>query len=142
MALHKRRLDVIVDCPPGLMLDTYPGTLSAVFAQLLGNAATHGYPDDATGKVRIEVGVLPKDQIRLWIRDEGAGMSPDVAAHAFEPFVTTRRGAGNTGLGLHIVYNLVTQALGGAIALRSTPGEGSEVRIDLPRCAPVRERGR
>ena len=63
-------------------------------------------------------------------------MTEDVQRQAFDPFFTTRRSEGGTGLGLHIVYNLVTQQLGGRLALESKPGHGTTFRITLPRLAP------
>src|SRR5947208_3509949 len=71
--------------------------------------------------------------------DEGIGMSADVQHRAFEPFFTTRRNRGGTGLGLHIVYNLVTRQLGGRLRLESRLGRGSTFRIRLPLIAPKDE---
>ena len=66
-------------------------------------------------------------------------MSPDVRRQAFDPFFTTRRHLGCTGLGLHIVYSVVTDRLGGRLRLDSEPGKGTQVTILLPRRAPGRE---
>jgi signal transduction histidine kinase len=63
-------------------------------------------------------------------------MSSDVLRQAFDPFFTTRRGAGGTGLGLHIAYNLVSQQLGGKLALESKPGHGTILRMTLPKLGP------
>ena len=62
-------------------------------------------------------------------------MTPDVQRQAFDPFFTTRRNEGGTGLGLHIVYNLVTQQLGGRMMLDSRLGQGTTFRIIIPRAA-------
>jgi signal transduction histidine kinase len=67
------------------------------------------------------------------------GMTDDVQRRAFDPFFTTRRGEGGTGLGLHIVYNLITRRLGGRIVLSSMPGVGTTFRINLPLVAPKDE---
>jgi signal transduction histidine kinase len=67
--------------------------------------------------------------------DDGAGMTPEVQRQAFDPFFTTRRNEGGTGLGLHIVYNLVTQQLGGRMMLESRLGQGTTFRIIIPRTA-------
>ncbi|HEX5756037.1 MAG TPA: ATP-binding protein, partial [Arenimonas sp.] len=75
--------------------------------------------------------------VRLQYRDDGVGMSDEVAARAFEPFFTTRRGSGGSGLGLHLVYNLTTQVLGGQITLHSKAGEGCEFRLRIPLHAPL-----
>jgi signal transduction histidine kinase len=66
-------------------------------------------------------------------------MSEEVQRRAFEPFFTTRRNRGGTGLGLHIVYNLVTLRLGGSLRLESQPGHGAVFRIRLPLAAPKEE---
>jgi signal transduction histidine kinase len=66
-------------------------------------------------------------------------MSLDVRRHAFDPFFTTRRDRGGTGLGLHIVHNIVTNRLGGRLDLDSEPGSGTKIRIILPRVAPMQQ---
>jgi len=65
--------------------------------------------------------------------DDGAGMSAEILEHAFEPFYTTRRGTGGSGLGLYIAYNLATQGLGGTIICQSSPGRGCRFVIEFPR---------
>ena len=74
----------------------------------------------------------------LLISDNGCGMSLDVRRQAFNPFFTTRRNRGGTGIGLHIVHNIVTNRLGGSLDLESEPGAGTRSRIVLPRVAPAR----
>jgi signal transduction histidine kinase len=74
--------------------------------------------------------------VRVIFEDDGSGMSPEVRRRAFDPFFTTRRDDGGTGLGLHIVHSIVTSRLGGRIALQSAPGQGTRLEIVLPRRAP------
>ena len=69
-------------------------------------------------------------------RDDGKGMSEQVLRHVFEPFFTTRRGSGGSGLGLHIVYNLATQVLGGRVSCDSVLGKGTHFHLVVPRLAP------
>lgn len=119
-----------VHCPEGLTLNTSPGALYQVITNLIVNSVTHGFEHDAPGRIDIELsggdgGVL------LEYRDDGKGMSDAVLVHVYEPFFTTRRGHGGSGLGMHIVYNLVTQALKGRIGIESAPGAGVRVRIHL-----------
>jgi len=76
------------------------------------------------------------DDVEVLYSDNGCGMTPDIRRRAFDPFFTTRRDDGGTGLGLHIVYSIVTSRLGGQIQLESEPGEGTRVRMILPRNAP------
>lgn len=76
----------------------------------------------------------PGSYVLLTVRDNGSGMPPDVVAHIFEPFFTTKPVGLGSGLGLSIVYGIVKHH-GGCIQVSSTPGEGSEFRILLPRLA-------
>jgi signal transduction histidine kinase len=68
--------------------------------------------------------------------DDGKGIPEQVQRHVFDPFFTTRRAQGSTGLGLYIVHNLVTQQLGGRIRLASAPGKGTSICMTLPVLAP------
>jgi len=70
------------------------------------------------------------------VADDGCGMAPEVKRLAFDPFFTTRRQYGATGLGLHVVYNIVAERLGGRLVLDSEPGRGTTVQLVLPRAAP------
>ncbi|HEX5757286.1 MAG TPA: two-component regulator propeller domain-containing protein, partial [Arenimonas sp.] len=129
--------DLSVDCPEGIELDTYPGALFQIFTNLVNNSMLHGFAQGQAGQMRI-VARARDDQVYLLYSDNGRGMSPETAARAFDPFFTTRRGSGGSGLGLHLVYNLITRLLGGHVELHSTPGEGTEFEIRIPKLAPVR----
>lgn len=123
-------------CSDSVELDTYPGALFQILGNLVNNSLLHGFADGRAGLMRLEVR-REGQQVVFDYRDDGVGMPPEIAARAFEPFFTTRRGSGGSGLGLHIVYNLVTQLLGGEIALQ--PEErGLHVRIRIPLVAPRR----
>ena len=76
--------------------------------------------------------VIDDDRAVLEIEDDGAGIPDDIRGRIFEPLYTTRRGDGFTGLGLNIVYNLVKEVLKGEISCTSSPGEGTQFRIDFP----------
>jgi signal transduction histidine kinase/ligand-binding sensor domain-containing protein len=125
-----------IDCPMGLELDTYPGALFQIVTNLLGNVLTHAYPDGGTGTMRLKV-ESEGERVVLRFGDDGVGMSSEVAARAFDPFFTTRRGSGGSGLGLHVVHNLATRVLGGQIELASAPGQGTCVTLRIPRVAPT-----
>ena len=73
----------------------------------------------------------------ITVEDDGVGMAPEVQARVYDPFFTTRMGAGRSGLGLHVAHNIVTNILGGRIDLRSAPGEGASFTLLLPRTAPA-----
>ena len=93
-------------------------------------------PDGRSGAITISAKPRGNDDVEIIFADNGAGMTPDVQRQAFDPFFTTRRNEGGTGLGLHIVYNLVTTALKGRITLHSVVGQGTEVQVVFPRVIP------
>jgi signal transduction histidine kinase len=133
---RKRQLAVEVRIPDGLVLDSYPGPWGQVLTNLFLNCATHAYREGEAGAVRIEARPQGDAHVAVDFRDDGRGMGEEVLRRVFEPFFTTRRGEGGTGLGLHIVYNVVTYRLGGRIGVESTPGAGTCFHIVLPVTAP------
>ncbi|MCX7319857.1 MAG: HAMP domain-containing sensor histidine kinase, partial [Hyphomicrobiales bacterium] len=133
--LKKAPISITVDVPDGLLVDGYPGSYGQILTNLFLNAATHAFADGRAGAISITARPRGADEIELSFSDNGMGMSPDVQRQAFDPFFTTRRNDGGTGLGLHIVYNLVTQQLGGRMMLESRLGQGTTFRIIMPRTA-------
>jgi signal transduction histidine kinase len=132
-------LRLLVDVPEGIAMDSYPGPLGQVVTNLFLNAVNHAFPDGTEGTISIVARTSGANQVHMVFRDNGVGMSDTVQRRAFDPFFTTKRGYGGTGLGLHIVYNLVTQKLGGRIVLSSVPGVGTTFRINLPLSSPREE---
>jgi signal transduction histidine kinase len=119
-----------LDAPTDLSLTSYPGALAQVTTNLVLNSLLHAYPDGRGGRMHFTV-TRTGAGARIVYTDDGNGIPDDVLPRVFEPFFTTRRDSGCTGLGLHIVHNLVTGRLGGQIAVRSEPGVGTEFTIDL-----------
>lgn len=122
---------VTVDCPAGLLLHSYPGAYYQIVTNLIFNSLTHAFAAGQAGHITIAA-TAGEGRLRLLYADDGRGIAPAELKRIFEPFYTTRRSEGGTGLGLHIVYNLVTQTLGGSIRCESTPGEGVRFTIDIP----------
>jgi signal transduction histidine kinase len=133
--LKKAAVTLNVDVPEGLLIDGYPGSYGQILTNLFLNAVNHAFADGRSGTITISARARGSDDIEIIFADDGAGMTPDVQRQAFDPFFTTRRNEGGTGLGLHIVYNLVTQQLGGRMMLESRPGQGTTFRIIMPRIA-------
>jgi signal transduction histidine kinase len=100
-------------------------------------AVGKAFPDGNGGTIGIKVQSAGKDNVEIVLSDNGCGMTPEVRRNAFEPFFTTRRDQGSTGLGLHIVHNVVTSCLGGRIHLDSESGQGTKIHLVLPRVAPA-----
>ncbi|KPF84645.1 hypothetical protein IP70_14970 [alpha proteobacterium AAP38] len=130
--IRQRRVAVTIDGPPGLAITTLPGLLAQVVSNLVQNAIVHGFAGVERPEILIAIGRAGSDRVAIAITDNGNGMPPDVQAKAFDPFFTTKRDSGGTGLGLHIVHNLVTGPLQGTIDLASVPGHGTRFLITLP----------
>lgn len=131
--LRKTKHEVAMECPPGLAVDTYPGALGQVLTNLLVNAVAHAYDEGQSGRLSIRVSEPRFDTVRIVFSDNGRGIPPENTGKVFDPFFTTGRSAGSTGLGLHIVYNLVTSRLQGRIELYSKLGKGTRFTIDIPK---------
>lgn len=133
--LRKTRHEVTIECPPDVRLDTYPGALGQVLTNLLTNAIAHAYSKDDAGHIAIRVSEPAGDTVRIVFSDDGKGIPSAHLGKVFDPFFTTGRSAGSTGLGLHIVYNLVTSRLHGHVSLYSKVGKGTRFTIDIPKVA-------
>ena len=131
--LRKRRLALDVTCEPGLTMDSLPGPYGLVLSNLVLNSIMHAFPDGRQGSISLKARPFGNDEIEITLSDDGCGMSPQIRRQAFDPFFTTRRHEGATGLGLHIVHSMVVDRLEGRLALTSQPGEGTSVRLILPR---------
>lgn len=134
--LRRAGVTLVEDIPPDLRMDSYPGPLSQVLMNIVNNAVVHAFDGRPGGTVRISGTALPGDRVRIQISDDGCGIDPDKLPRIFDPFFTTKLGRGGSGLGLHIVYTLVTELLGGSVRIESEPGTGSHAIIELPLSAP------
>jgi PAS domain S-box-containing protein len=133
----KRNLTLNVECERNLTMNSFPGPYGQVLTNLFLNAVAHAFPDGNGGIVDIRVRASGPDTVEVIFSDDGCGMSLDVKRQALDPFFTTRRNQGSTGLGLHIVHNIVTNCLGGRLHLDSEASEGTKITIVLPRTAPA-----
>jgi signal transduction histidine kinase len=131
--LRKTKHEIVIECPPEVFVDTYPGALGQALTNLLTNAITHGYEEGQAGRLAIRVSEPRQDTVRIVFSDDGKGIPPENISRVFDPFFTTGRSSGSTGLGLHIVYNLVTSRLQGHINLYSKVGRGTRFTIDIPK---------
>ncbi len=134
--LKKSQIMLTVDMPQGVIMDSYPGSYGQVLTNLFLNSVIHAFPDGRDGHVIIEAREVDDDSVEIFVSDDGVGMSEETQRRALDPFFTTRRNEGGTGLGLHIIFNLVTQQLGGRLTFESKLGWGTRFRIALPRIAP------
>jgi len=130
--LKKYRVAVLLDCDQHLTITSYPGAIAQIMTNLIMNSLIHAYELEDHGEIRIEVS-LKEDSIQIHYQDNGKGMSADVQQRIFDPFFTTRRGEGGTGLGMHIIYNLVNHKLKGRIKVSSEVGRGTHFDIVIPK---------
>jgi PAS domain S-box-containing protein len=135
--LGKKNLTLNVECQPDLTMNSYPGPYGQALTNLFLNSVEHAFPDNKGGTIDIKVRASGNDNVEIVFSDNGCGMSHGIRRKAFDPFFTTRRDQGGTGLGLHIVYSIVTHCLGGRLNLDSRPGAGTKVQLLLPRVAPA-----
>lgn len=129
--LKKKKHQIKVNCPLDLMLNSYPSAFYQIFTNLILNSITHGFDENENGTISIEI-ELKDDRAYIVFSDDGKGIAEENLKRIFEPFYTTRRNIGGSGLGLHIVYNLVTQTLKGRIKCESIPDGGTSFFIDFP----------
>lgn len=108
-----------------------PGLLSQVINNLVNNAINHGFIDVEEPVIQIRVKQLD-DHNEIIFADNGIGMDEKTKRKIFDPFFTTKRGRGGIGLGMNIVYNLITSKLRGSIQVDSEVGSGTTITINLP----------
>jgi signal transduction histidine kinase/purine-cytosine permease-like protein len=127
-----------VDCPKDLELDSYPGAFAQVLTNLVLNSLQHGIEGARGGEIRIVARPDGDERVLVRFADNGTGIPLSLRDRIFEPFFTTRRGSGGSGLGLYLVYNLVTRSLDGSISIENEPGGGAAFVLRLPRVSPGR----
>ncbi|TFW29232.1 GAF domain-containing sensor histidine kinase [Massilia horti] len=130
--LKGRPVTVEVDCAKDITLESYPGAVSQIVTNMVMNSLVHGFEEGQTGRIDIRA-ALDGSSVTLAYTDDGVGMDEEVLGKLFDPFFTTKRGAGGSGLGAHILYNLVTGALGGSVRVESAPGQGLRYYLRFPR---------
>ncbi|AUJ71180.1 MULTISPECIES: sensor histidine kinase [unclassified Pseudoalteromonas] len=129
--LSTKQPEVTIDCDTGLAIESKAGPLQQVLEQLISNSLLHGFKDQQNNSISITV-KSSMGQLAIEYADNGMGVPKAIKKRIFDPFVTTRRGEGGSGLGMHLVYNLVTQALGGTITLDEEFSQGAKFIITLP----------
>ncbi|PWC33232.1 PAS-domain containing protein [Azospirillum sp. TSO35-2] len=135
MRIRRAGHAVTVDCPDDLTLDSYPGALGQILTNFVINSLLHGYEPGVRGRLSITV-TLSGGEVELVYADDGRGIPADLHSKVFEPFFTTSRDRGGSGLGLNIVYTLVTRNLRGRLRLDGAPGAGAIFTLRFPRVTP------
>jgi len=136
--IRQSAVNLALDLQADIELDSYPGVVGQVIQNLVQNALIHAFETDASGVITISMYANPEsDTVVLTVTDNGKGIPAPLRERIWDPFFTTRRGEGGTGLGLHIVQRLVTELLGGTIIQgRPQQGDGCEFVVTIPKHAP------
>ncbi len=129
--LKKTKHTIEVQCDPNLIIITTPGILSQVLSNMILNSVIHGLEGIKQGRILIAIKVK-ENCLYINHSDNGIGIRPENIDHIFEPYFTTKRDNGGTGLGLHIIYTLVTQQLQGEVTVSSVPNSGTTFLITIP----------
>ena len=132
--LKKSHIAIHIECPAKLTLDSLPGAFSQLLTNLIMNSLIHAFAPNQPGHIDIIAKTNPTgDRVELIYRDDGCGIPPELHTKVFEPFFTTQRSNGGSGLGLHIVHAIVTQSLKGSLTLTSALGQGTTFTLVVPR---------
>ncbi|MBS1197553.1 MAG: domain S-box protein, partial [Proteobacteria bacterium] len=135
--LKKTPYNIETSIPEIIQMDSFPGPLGQVLANLINNAVIHAFEGKTQGTVRIEASQCEDKQVELKITDDGQGIPPANINRIFDPFFTTKLGQGGSGLGLSIANTIVTGILGGTISVASEIGVGTTFTLKLPNIAPI-----
>ncbi len=129
--LKRTHHEINIDIESSVELYCDPGLISQIITNLIMNSLHHAFKANEVGHINIS-GHTQGKELHLSYSDDGQGIEPEILSRLFDPFVTTKRGQGGSGLGTHIIYNLVTQGLGGRIRCASELGQGVRFDIILP----------
>lgn len=130
--LKKLPHHINVHCAEDLYIETKAGPINQIMINLIMNSIIHGFENMEDGQIDIDIKLLDDGKINILYKDNGKGIPEHLRKRIFDPFVTTKRGQGGSGLGMHLVYNLVTQALNGSIAVTSQESQGVSFQIIFP----------
>ncbi|NQY95231.1 MAG: HAMP domain-containing histidine kinase, partial [Campylobacteraceae bacterium] len=125
------KIKINIKSAPVLILNSYPGVFSQIFTNLILNSIYHAFNKDEKGNLSIEIS-KSNDELKIVYKDDGKGISTENLKVIFEPFFTTDREHGRTGLGLNVVYNILTNKLRGTIKCESKEGEGVSFLLHIP----------
>ncbi|MEE3129411.1 MAG: HAMP domain-containing sensor histidine kinase, partial [Pseudomonadota bacterium] len=121
-----------VSCPDNLVVTCAPGAIAQIVTNMVVNSITHGFENNVAGTITLDVKEAGENVV-INYQDDGKGLSEEELSKLFDAFFTTKRGEGGSGLGTHIMYNLVTQSLHGHIEADSTLGNGLQYTIRFPK---------
>lgn len=127
----KTQHTIDIHCPDDLTISCAPGVLAQILTNMIMNSLIHGFEGKPKGAIKLDIS-KQDNTLLIDYSDDGRGLEEGTLKRHFDAFFTTRRGKGGSGLGTHIMFNLVTQTLGGEIEAFSQPGKGLQYKITIP----------
>ena len=124
--------EIDIDCPDDLVIKCAPGAIAQIVTNMIMNSLIHGFENIKRGQIQLKIW-SDDEYVHIDYSDNGKGLKKEMLEKHFDAFFTTRRGKGGSGLGTHIMYNLVTQSLGGKIEAESEQGKGLNYYISFPK---------
>lgn len=134
--IHKDGHQLLIEIPESIEIDGYPGPYGQVITNFINNALLHGFENRQAGLMQLRAEHSGATHIKIHFSDNGNGIRAEHLRRVFDPFFTTKLGHGGSGLGMNIVHNIVTDLLGGSIAVESTVDVGTKISLLLPIRAP------
>lgn len=128
--LPREHIAVRIACDPDLEIESYLSDWTRILTNLIDNSIKHGFRNRTQGVIEIHTQSDGR-RLQLSYGDDGAGLTENALQQLFDPFFTTDPQKG-IGLGMHLVFNLITQRLGGSISCNSAPGQGAHFTIEVP----------
>ena len=133
--LDEANVEVSIEVAPSIQMDSYPDSLAQVVTNLAINSLQHAFEPGGHGRIAIYAALRDDDEVRIEYSDDGRGIDPGLLGRVFEPFFTTRRMIGGSGLGLYIVNQIITRQLDGSIAVEGNANRGVRFVMHFPRVA-------
>ena len=130
--IKKAQIHVDADIPDNIKIESFPGAISQVITNLVQNSIIHGFEGRTDGKITISARETDDKHFQITVEDNGQGIDTKIKNSIYDPFFTTKRGSGGSGLGLHIVHNLTTKVLKGKVHVESELGKGTKTILNLP----------
>lgn len=130
--LKKTPYKIHIACSDDLIVESKAGPINQIMINLIMNSIIHGFEGMGEGDINIKIELIENSKVKIDFVDNGKGIPEQLCKRIFDPFVTTKRGQGGSGLGMHLVYNLVTQGLNGSISIVSEEDHGVHFSIMFP----------
>jgi signal transduction histidine kinase len=137
--IRNTKHSIIIEGPDDLVISHYPGAFSHIVTNIVMNALIHAFTEDQDGIIKISIWKTDDRMVVLDFSDNGKGIESNIIDKIFDPFFTTNRARGGTGLGLHIIYNIVTQTLKGTIECDSKLNQGTRFLVKFPIDKEIKE---